>query len=89
MFGGAQVGKSGLIALASLNGTNGFKLDGELSNDWSGYSVNTCGDINKDGYADVIVGAPPLVTMVETMMVMALVVVIWCLVDPRWVVVDY
>ena len=58
VFGGPGVGGSGLLPLASLNGTNGFKLDGEMSSDYSGYSVSTAGDVNGDGYADVLIGAP-------------------------------
>ncbi len=30
---------------------------GEAANDWFGYSAGTAGDVNGDGYADVIVGA--------------------------------
>ena len=36
VLGGPGVGSDGLLALSSLNGTNGFKLDGEASNDQSG-----------------------------------------------------
>jgi hypothetical protein len=45
------------IDLSSLDGTNGFKLSGALG-DHSGWSVASAGDVNGDGYADVIVGAP-------------------------------
>ena len=57
IFGGSKVGSQGLLPLASLNGTNGFKLDGEASSGLSGSSVSTAGDINGDGYTDVIIGA--------------------------------
>ena len=46
------------IELSSLNGANGFKLDGEAADDWSGWSVSAAGDVNGDGIADLIVGAP-------------------------------
>ena len=36
VFGGPGVGKSGDLLLSSLDGTNGFKLDGEINNDYSG-----------------------------------------------------
>ena len=38
--------------------TTGFRLPGEYANDTSGFSVSGAGDINGDGFADVIVGAP-------------------------------
>ena len=57
VFGGPGVGSSGLVALSGLNGNNGFKLDGEASGDWSGYSVSVAGDINGDGHADLLIGA--------------------------------
>ena len=46
------------ISLASLNGTNGFELNGESSGDESGYSIGTMGDVNNDGIQDIIIGAP-------------------------------
>ena len=58
VFGGPGVGGSGDILLSSLNGANGFKLDGEVSNDASGSSVSAVGDINGDGHADLLIGAP-------------------------------
>ncbi len=57
IFGGPGVGGSGTILLSSLNGVNGFKLDGEASNDYSGFSVSAAGDINGDGQADLLIGA--------------------------------
>ena len=46
------------IALAGLNGTNGFRLDGIDAYDRSGFSVAGAGDVNGDGIDDLIVGAP-------------------------------
>lgn len=43
--------------LSSLNGTNGFRIDGIDASDHSGRSVASAGDINGDGYADIIIGA--------------------------------
>ena len=57
LFGGYNVGENGLITLSSLNGTSGFKLDGENTNDESGYSISAAGDINGDGVADLVIGA--------------------------------
>ncbi len=57
VFGGPGVGSSGDILLSSLNGTNGFKLDGENNGDSSGCSVSAAGDINGDGHADLLIGA--------------------------------
>ena len=57
VFGGSGVGGGGLLSLSSLNGTNGFVLNGELFNDAAGISVSSTGDINGDGWADLIMGA--------------------------------
>jgi hypothetical protein len=46
------------ISLTSLNGANGFILNGFNSNDLSGYVVAGAGDVNGDGIDDIIVGAP-------------------------------
>jgi hypothetical protein len=51
-----------IIDLASLDGTNGFRLDGTTENDLSGYAVASAGDVNGDGISDLIVGVPVDVT---------------------------
>ena len=43
--------------LSALNGVNGFRLDGVAASDLSGRSVSNAGDVNGDGYGDVVVGA--------------------------------
>ena len=54
-------GKSGgfaaAIDLSTLDGTTGFRLDGIDENDFSGLSVSDAGDVNGDGFDDVIIGA--------------------------------
>ena len=44
------------VNLSSLDGTNGFRLDGEAANNWIGRSVASAGDVNGDGFADLIIG---------------------------------
>jgi trimeric autotransporter adhesin len=46
------------VALSSLNGSTGFRLDGVAASDGSGSSVASAGDVNGDGFADLIIGAP-------------------------------
>ena len=46
------------LPLANLDGTNGFAIYGANVNHHFGTSVSTAGDINGDGYGDVIIGAP-------------------------------
>ncbi len=50
---------NGVLDLGSLSdGRRGFVLQGEAGNDWSGLSVSGAGDINGDGVADLVIGAP-------------------------------
>ena len=43
--------------ISVLNGPNGFTLTGIDENDYSGFSVSSAGDVNGDGYDDLIIGA--------------------------------
>src|SRR5215210_5604878 len=45
-----------VIKLSSLDGSTGFRLDGVSDDDLSGYEVASAGDVNGDGFADVIIG---------------------------------
>jgi Ca2+-binding RTX toxin-like protein len=56
VFGRAS-GFSATLALSSLNGSDGFKLSGVATSDGSGTSVASAGDVNGDGFDDIIVGA--------------------------------
>ncbi|MFV9927717.1 MAG: integrin alpha [Candidatus Midichloria sp.] len=46
------------LTLTSLNGKNGFAIDGINLDDRAGYSAASAGDINGDGKDDLIIGAP-------------------------------
>ncbi len=54
---GKSAGWSSSIRLATLNGSTGFRLDGSEANELSGGSVASAGDINGDGFADLMIGA--------------------------------
>jgi hypothetical protein len=44
--------------LSDLDGTNGFRIDGEAAGDaWAGLSVASAGDVNGDGFDDMLIGA--------------------------------
>ena len=46
------------LNLSDLDGANGFVINGIDAYHYSGYSVSSAGDINNDGYDDIIIGAP-------------------------------
>ena len=57
VFGKAS-GFAASLDLSTLDNDNGFRLDGIGLGDWSGHSVASAGDVNGDGFADLIIGAP-------------------------------
>ena len=57
VFGAPGLGASGVIELSSLDGSNGFILNGIDPGDGSGISVSSAGDVNADGIDDLIIGA--------------------------------
>ncbi|MDR9453512.1 MAG: choice-of-anchor D domain-containing protein [Wenzhouxiangella sp.] len=57
IFGDAQLGNAD-IDLASIDGTNGLEVIGAFDYSGLGAAVSGAGDINGDGFADILVGAP-------------------------------
>ena len=55
---GTTAGFSAEINVASLDGTNGFAVEGDAVDMQLGFSVSTIGDLNGDGLADLLIGAP-------------------------------
>ena len=55
---GSKSGFDASFDISTLNGINGFAINGINSGDFSGRSVSSAGDINGDGIDDVIIGAP-------------------------------
>jgi autotransporter-associated beta strand protein len=54
---GQEGGFAANLNLSSLDGTNGFQISGEAAEDLSGISVASAGDVNGDGFDDLIIGA--------------------------------
>ena len=56
MFG-SKSGFGASLNLSTLNGSNGFAINGIAAFDYSGWSVSSAGDVNGDGFDDLIIGA--------------------------------
>ena len=56
VFGGPGMGDNGLLALSSLNGANGFILDGENNDDSSGFPSARL-EISMVMGSDLLIGA--------------------------------
>jgi hypothetical protein len=54
---GAAGGFDAALQLSALDGNNGFRIDGVAGSDFAGRSVASAGDVNGDGFGDLIVGA--------------------------------
>ena len=55
---GRTAGFDATLQLSALDGSNGFKLDGEATYSGAGRSVSAAGDVNGDGIGDLVIGAP-------------------------------
>ena len=60
VFGNANGFGSKPFELSSLNGNDGFQVNGAFAFDHAGSSVSSAGDFNGDGVNDIIIGAPSL-----------------------------
>ncbi|MEZ5471142.1 MAG: integrin alpha [Marinicella sp.] len=57
MVYGRDTGLPNPYNLTTLDGTIGFSMNGRAFNDWSGFAVSEAGDVNADGFDDIIIGA--------------------------------
>jgi hypothetical protein len=54
---GAAGGMPSSLELSGLDGATGFRVDGVEVGDYAGWTIASAGDMNGDGYADLVVGA--------------------------------
>jgi Ca2+-binding RTX toxin-like protein len=54
---GSNAGFAATLELSGLDGSNGFRINGATLDDVSGFSVASAGDVNDDGFDDLIIGA--------------------------------
>ena len=57
LFGGPKTSQS-TVSLSGLTASDGFVIEGLQAGNWTGIAVGSAGDFNRDGYDDLIVGAP-------------------------------
>src|SRR5690606_19586346 len=57
VFGKTNWSGTPVVSLASINGTNGVRFNGAGIGDLTGFSVSGAGDVNGDGFDDIIIGA--------------------------------
>ena len=55
---GKSTQTSSSFDLSTIDGNNGFRIDGEVAGDFAGFAVSRAGDVNHDGFDDVLIGAP-------------------------------
>ncbi|TAF02213.1 MAG: hypothetical protein EAZ77_19180, partial [Nostocales cyanobacterium] len=63
VFGKQSFSSTPTVNLSSLNGNDGFIINGLNAEDELGYTVTNAGDINKDGFDDLIIAAPNAYTV--------------------------
>jgi len=57
LFGGPDVGVTGVLTPDDLDGSNGFVIDGLDNDDYFGNDIASVGDFNGDGVSDVLIAA--------------------------------
>ena len=57
IFGSATIGAAGFIDAESVSGADGFRINGINNDDDLGFAVSSAGDVDGDGFDDILIGA--------------------------------
>ncbi len=56
--GGGEIGADGILDLSTIDGSDGIRFHGDTEHGMAGFAVGAAGDVNGDGFDDLLVTSP-------------------------------